>query len=87
MGVYLPNAKMPIGCFGCWVPKELCGLTINDTLNRRHVDCPLVEVKRHGRLIDENDISYTSVRALDRDIPVALKSEIEKLPTIIEAEG
>lgn len=97
MGVYLPNAKMPTGCFGCWVPKELCGLTINDTLNHRHADCPLVEITKHGRLADVDVLKSEILRTYEYEFPTAsgafdefvtqiVPNIIKKAPAVIEAE-
>ena len=64
MGIYIPNEPMPKNCAFCPVEHYDCPLLGEDEKgwgidvtayfdgNERHPDCPLVEVKPHGRLID-----------------------------------
>jgi len=66
----------------------------------RPSDCPLVEVKPHGRLIDENDLvrliednygcgvcknKADEERCLDRCKWAVLLNDIDSLPTVLEA--
>ena len=46
--------------------------------------CPLVDLGKHGRLIDADALDYR-LGASDRDIYV--KYTVEEEPTVIEAEG
>ena len=57
----------------------------------RHPDCPLVEVRPHGRLIEANALGMTDFEIImcDGDYKEALKMllrKIETAPTIIPAE-
>lgn len=106
MGVYIPSLKMPQTCEDCvlesycslWVDaRRLCGETFTDTKSRieatiRHPDCPLIEVKPHGRLIDADALDYTMLykenwmRRTGVEAPAVWKSDIDATTTIIEAE-
>ena len=91
MGVYIKNMKMPNGCISCPLKsygtidefKYYCDMTgaslgewCDKRLDKRHKDCPLVEVKTpHGRLIDAEDMS---VNRYDNNV--------DEVETIIEGE-
>ena len=57
-GVYIKGMEMPKNCIECPVADgEYGGCLISGTFftsdaNKRQEDCPLIEVKPHGRLID-----------------------------------
>ena len=69
MGIYIKGMQMPKRCIFCsWLQKDLpsgiiyCTATYpridisSVTIDRRHDDCPLVEVPApHGRLIDASE--------------------------------
>ena len=60
-GVYIKGMEMPRTCEDCnlesfctrWVDaRRLCGCEDHKGATIRHLNCPLVEVPEHGRLID-----------------------------------
>lgn len=68
MGVYIPSLKMPQTCEDC-VLESYCSLWVEARrmsgpwekgveATIRHPDCPLVEVKPHGRLIDADALAH-----------------------------
>lgn len=97
MSVLVKGMKMPKGCW--WHENGFyreCPLfdadhycsqlrrnMDNNDGNRPH-DCPLIEVSTpHGRLIDADEVPYFASSPWKA---IATQSEIEKMPTIIEAE-
>lgn len=108
MSVVIKDFKMPSSCRNCLfsvcevtsfsvtryckaLGKLLCA---DDNLwNKRHVNCPLVPVPPHGRLIDADalnaliDQSYPMTDRYDVHNGYAICQELIKLlPTIIEPE-
>lgn len=106
----IKNMKLPRNCGCC----DMCVLS-NDKqtffcirlgkrfrwslVEKRQEDCPLVEVKPHGRLIDENDLvrliednygcgvcknKADEERCLDRCKWAVLLNDIDSLPTVLE---
>ena len=105
MGVYIPSLKMPQTCEDCvlesycslWVDaRRLCSETFTDVNSMieatiRHPDCPLIEVKPHGRLIDADAILRKDRQIYRGDMAVGYApyvhiDEIETAPAILEAE-
>ena len=95
MGVYIPNMKVPETCGKCldvgWHYVFDCHIDECDT---RMQSCPLVEVKPHGRLIEDTVLDNMSMwntdREYDRGWDSAVQAAINRIktaPTIIEAEG
>lgn len=64
-----------------WYELTLCPGGIKDG---RHNDCPLVEVPKHGRLIDAD--ALTGKAYMDGKLMCVEMDDIEEAPTIIEAE-
>lgn len=66
-----------------------------DILNKRHPDCPLIELpEKHGRLIDETIVLEMIRKSLGiKDLSFlynaekSVVNEIFHAPTVIEAEG
>jgi len=92
MGVYVPNAKVPSACEWCTYPIWLSCDARNTYTDKRPTDCPLVEVKPHGRLIDADalkDVFFcTEVDGVKTHVATELVNVIiDDAPTIIEAEG
>lgn len=108
MGVYIKGMKMPKSCFycpfrrkinpddiQCLVTRDVFEETFAGTIeSRNRGNCPLIELKPHGRLIDAdalNDMinrSYPMTDRADVHNGYAICQEmIKQLPTIIEAEG
>lgn len=95
----LIKMEMPSGCRDCGFNYDsectllLDGLDETDGENRRP-NCPLIEVPKHGRLIEDTALDNMSMwntnREYDRgwDSAVqAAKNRIKTAPTIIKAEG
>lgn len=58
---------------------------IDGTWDDLYANCPLVELpKKHGRLIDANEIYFSMTNSTDQDIA---EEAIRETPTVIEAEG
>jgi len=90
MGVYNPFAELPNSCALC-ESREKCDL-YRQNVGRsvyRHNDCPLVEVKPHGRLIDADAILNESGNYIELYGHDKLYHEtiLKNAPTVIEAEG
>ena len=97
MGVYVPNMEVPKGCMLCPFVTEFaqCTLTNKRWINmsmafeNRLDDCPLVEVKPHGRLIDADAL----MKQIEHDTPLSavfektMRRYLHNAPTIIESEG
>jgi len=60
--ILIKNMEMPKRCTGCFNSKCLLFFEHTDPNNSRHPNCPLVEVKPHGRIIDA-DKFITELRA------------------------
>ena len=59
-GIYIKGMKMPKNCLDCELchyEECFCQITGNDckSSKARNEDCPLVEVPKHGRLIDADE--------------------------------
>ena len=110
MGIYIPKMEMPKKCehcwfFGCDSAREYWCYLGKFTLPIKGGvpdDCPLVEVKPHGRLIDERwlkDAMVTTLEALIKNPKMdaqemhiiaafnTLREMIDDAPTIIDAES
>lgn len=101
MGVLIKGMKMPESCFQCPFrikinPDDICCRAMMREFEEtwgsivcRHIDCPLVEVKEpHGDLVERDAL----LRGEGRYIITFGKEgidveEIERAPTVIEAEG
>jgi len=87
MGVYNPFAELPNSCVLC-DSKEKCDLH-REYAGRsvgRHKDCPLIEVKSKGRLIDEQVFIENAVK-YSRQSLKTIGEALSATPTVIEAEG
>ena len=82
---------MPENCNYCalGIYEYPCNFTNQEHLceDGRPPDCPLVEVPPHGRLIDADAIPYIFGSTHATEYDTVTKFVINKLPTIIEAEG
>ena len=96
MSVLIKGMKMPENCikcpmqFGGWcyaAPPEIderVAPTVDEAAEQGKPEwCPLVDLGKHGRLIDVDALDYR-LGASDRDIYV--KYTVEEEPTVIEAE-
>jgi len=91
MSILIPNRNLPNNCYecpmrdhvGCWATLRMFSQTTN--LAVRQSDCPLIELPKHGRLIDADKLIQRC-----RDYPYGYRGMIEctiyNMPTIIEAE-
>lgn len=72
-GIYIKGMEMPKSCWCCrFELNNMCRATINRMRVQscdRHPDCPLIEVPKHGRLIDAD--------ALKESIKEARKTQPE----------
>lgn len=97
-GIYIPNMQMPKSCYDCALQDDECFGSIKccyaktwGSANMRAVDCPLVFVPDHGRLIDADALKYTDnfihKTMLFGGQVVYAQDEIDNAPTIIPADG
>ena len=99
--VLIKNMKMPSdGCKDCiFVNRkwhgDICPILKRDVSGNVErggfqTDCPLIEVPKHGRLIDADELKHDFPHDEDWDYPVNTNSWvnelIDKAPTIFEAE-
>ena len=104
MGVYNKGMDMPKACAGC----PLVGANgdvlfcryvgyVSKMVHKRHENCPLVELPKHGRLIDTDKLMDDICSALNEmtRIGIAVDGEwlwgklndaIDNAQTVIEAE-
>ena len=110
--ILIRGMTLPEKCFNCrmcWQDTDkhwYCeankpwGLDVTDSyLEARHPDCPLIELKQHGRLIDADafisrleigtkiasDIVVGEIAAVYSELTDGVVAEINKCPTVIEA--
>lgn len=94
MGVYIKGINKPTSCYICLYEMDgyccLLGKDLDhDIYIGRSSDCPIVEIKPHGRLIDADALKDKDFRYEIHGIPTArviFARTIELAPTIIEAE-
>lgn len=92
MSVIVKGMKMPENCIECMSSglrtaikcTEWTKISAGRRENERAWSCQLVDLGKHGRLIDADALDYR-LGASDRDIYV--KYTVEEEPTVIEAEG
>ena len=103
-GVYIPGMEMPKSCYECpffvkssspkypFVDCKIIG-QLGDVFNAISIpiDCPLVSVPDHGRLIDADNLlksvgSYDPIKWTDEYGQVVLLVNINNEPTIIQAD-
>lgn len=86
MSVLIKGMKMPASCYECvlghavdgcdsWYGKEV-------STTARPINCPLVEVPPHGRLIDADEY----INRMSNFYEEYMYDVLEEMPTIIEAE-
>ena len=90
MAILIKGMEMPKNCRQCFYKRSGCPR--NKYNQGRPTDCPLVEVKPHGRLIDADalkDVFFcTEVDGVKTHVATELVNVIiDDAPTIIEAEG
>ena len=99
MSILIKGMEMPTRCGECkafvcykqWAGDRgdcFCGITKSDCkAGAQNVDCPLVHVPTHGRLIDADELFPLYADLLDgRDVQLVIpKIVIDTAPTIIPA--
>ena len=95
MGVYIPGMEMPKSCYKCPlrrrdgmdivcpVAHERFSVADVNILDYRLVNCPLVPVPEHGRLIDADALEASCFMGSSS---FYTQSDIDYAPTIIPAE-
>jgi len=82
MSVLIKGMGMPGNCAGCFMRFSGCEQRIYQDC--RPKGCPLVEVPKHGRLIDADALNFSSMLdSIDQGIA---EETVMDAPTIIEAE-
>lgn len=99
MGVYIIDMKMPKSCWNCCVERDADCVVYKGVASasyykkNRHPDCPLIEIPKHGRLIDADALE----KSLSEELLLNDKKHLESTwndavaivfdaPTIIPAE-
>lgn len=100
MSVLIKGMEMPKSCDECrimvfedtnCVPELFCGCPIvfmahPQGVGHRPDYCPLVEVPKHGRLIDADCCNGYFYEHMSDDMMIAAMNAINEMPTIIESE-
>lgn len=94
MGVYLKYMKMPKSCWDCPLRPPICSLWgdlgYGESKQKRHEDCPLVEVPvPHGRLADCDAVEECLKEVTDgetKDYAMMLLDWAVSKRTVIERE-
>ena len=97
MSLLIPSEPMPRNCGECPLEHWECMLMDLDAEdiypyylgNKRHPDCPLIEVPPHGRLIDGDVAEVITADHEDGDFIDGILYAAEWIasqPTVIEAE-
>ena len=76
----IKGMEIPKRCTGCFNSRCLLFFEHTDPDNSRHPNCPLVEVKPHGRLIDA-DILRMKYEYGDG------RKKVDYAPTVLEASN
>ena len=87
MSVLIKGMKPPKSCYVCsWYNKVPCPVSDGKCYyrNERHPSCPLIELPPHGRLADLDKMINDF---WDCDSMIIGNYELEKIKTVIEAEG
>ena len=96
MGIYIKGMKPPNDCYECpckkWVDDGCAGCVADGKIHNasKPIDCPLVEIPEHGRLIDLDKLLRDATRYVSYPPhyeQMLARSEVEHAPTVIEAEG
>lgn len=96
MSVFVKGMEMPECCDDCFTDEYACDLwselSLHETGEKRHPDCPLIEVKEpHGRLLDGDALikDLENRWNVNDDIDFCNKEVwhgIYDAPTVIESE-
>ena len=95
MSVLIKGMDMPDSCRHCCMMTgtfcDVLNIDVDpyyDGAKHRNVCCPLVEIPKHGRLIDGDEV-ITAFPVCDSNMDVKIESvraTIDHMPTVIEAE-
>jgi len=93
--ILIKNEKMPKNCEECPLNYYECALLdkfAEEIMmyyggNSRHPDCPLIEVPKHGRLIDADCCNGYFYEHMSDDMMICAMNAINEMPTIIESES
>lgn len=98
MSVLIKDMEFPECCYACalnlWHTEcsytghefhDMFGEDI-DPSKERHPDCPLIEVPKHGRLIDADCCNGYFYEHMSDDMMIAAMNAINEMPTIIQAD-
>ena len=85
--ILIKNMEMPTNCLWCEIRDCSYG---NDLYLERPNDCPLVEVKPHGRLIDADKLLQEG-KELSKEVgmlsSVVAVGHVKNAPTVLEANN
>ena len=94
MGVYIKGMEMPKSCIDCpcYYPEYYECNIVHNCNPISHNDpipqyCPLIEVPKHGRLIDADALTTVTEMVNGKWKTYLEVFEINDAPTIIESEG
>lgn len=94
-GVYIKGMQMPKSCYDCPLQDDECFGSIKcsyvktwGSANMRAVDCPLIPVPDHGRLIEKHDVFklISSFPEIDKLLTVEFMKALYNLPALIPAD-
>lgn len=85
--------EMPDSCYHCKIA-ESCGRYITNYTDRRHPECPLVEIpEKHGDLIDRDEVRnavyhHLSIKREENLLPAekSIFGNLIKAKAVIESE-
>lgn len=99
MSVLIKGMEMPNTCYECnfcqhyvepnqgyYCVALFADLHRTGINNERNENCPLVEVPKHGRLIDADCCNDYFYEHMSDDMMIAAMNAINEMPTIIERE-
>ena len=96
MSILIKGMEMPTSCYDCPLQGDECFGSIKcgyaktwGSARMRAVDCPLISIPPHGKLIEKNDV-FKLIQAspeIDKLLPVEFMKALYNLPTIIPAES
>lgn len=96
MGIYIKKMEMPESCYYCpfadgvWQKDKRCLINGKEMprdgrdVQQNHINCPLVPVPPHGRLIDADALDSSETDYLGNHFVYLV--DIDDAPTIIPAE-
>lgn len=93
MDILIKDMKMPKSCIECkffiedsWCLIRKGGPAVWFCKDKRSVNCPLISVPDHGRLIDADCCNGYFYEHMSDDMMIAAMNAINDMPTIIPAD-